>query len=154
MGRRSKGTRLWLRSERRDSAGKITHEAVWFILDGGRQIGTGCGAEDVAGAENKLAAYCEGREVKTKYVYFVSAEHEGFPIKIGISESHKTRFTALQVALPYPLKVLAILPTEDGIFERRLHRKFAHLRLNGEWFKADPELISYIDNLIKERRAA
>lgn len=57
MSRRAKGPRLWLRPVRRDSDGRITHESAWFILDGGRQIGTGCSAGDPVGAERALQSY-------------------------------------------------------------------------------------------------
>jgi hypothetical protein len=29
--------------------------------------------------------------------------------------------------------------------ERRWHARFAHLRVTGEWFRADPELLVAID---------
>jgi hypothetical protein len=39
---------LWLRPERRDVAGKLTHAAAWFIVDGAsqRSIGLGIGASE------------------------------------------------------------------------------------------------------------
>ena|ERR1039458_689013 len=39
MPRRSRGPRLWLRPERRDTGGRVTHAATWLILDGSRQLG-------------------------------------------------------------------------------------------------------------------
>jgi integrase len=57
MPRRSKGTRLWLRRERRDKEGRITHPAVYVIRDGGYQESTGCGQDDRGAAERKLEAY-------------------------------------------------------------------------------------------------
>lgn len=55
MPRRAKGPRLWLRPARRDKRGRLTHAPSVFILDGGRQIGTGCvGIED---AEPALETY-------------------------------------------------------------------------------------------------
>jgi integrase len=53
----SKGTRLWLRRERRDKEGRITHPAVYVIRDGGYQESTGCGQNDRGAAERKLEAY-------------------------------------------------------------------------------------------------
>lgn len=155
MGRRCKGARLWLRPERRDASGNLTHSASWFILDGSRQIATGCIVSERAEAENFLLKYQqEGQEQKTKYVYFVTTDHPDFPIKIGISEVCNPRFTALQVALPYRLKVLAIAPSQEPIFERRLHRRFAHIRLHGEWFSQTVELLDYISTLVKHDQAA
>jgi integrase len=53
----AKGARLWLRKARRDKKGKITHPAVWLILDGKHQESTECGADDRTGAERQLEAY-------------------------------------------------------------------------------------------------
>jgi integrase len=57
MPRRSKGARLQLRAARRDKAGNITHQATWIIRDSGRDIGTGCAADEIAAAEQKLKDY-------------------------------------------------------------------------------------------------
>lgn len=57
MPRRSKGARLQLRAARRDKAGNITHSATWVIRDNGRYIGTGCAADEIETAEQKLKEY-------------------------------------------------------------------------------------------------
>ena len=57
MSARSKGARLWLRRERRDANGRISHVATWVIRDGEHQEGTGHGVDDRRGAERALAAY-------------------------------------------------------------------------------------------------
>jgi integrase len=57
MSARSKGARLWLRRERRDANGRISHVATWVIRDGEHQEGTGYGVDDRRGAERALAAY-------------------------------------------------------------------------------------------------
>jgi len=57
MPRRSKGARLQLKAERRDKARNITHRATWIIRDNGRDISTGCPADEVAAAEQKLKDY-------------------------------------------------------------------------------------------------
>jgi len=51
MSRPRKGPRLYLRAARRDRA------AVYVIIDGSREIGTGCGADRAGDAEAALAAY-------------------------------------------------------------------------------------------------
>jgi integrase len=50
MPRRSKGPRLYLRERK-------GREAVFVILDGGNEVGTGCGADNRGGAERELQAY-------------------------------------------------------------------------------------------------
>ena len=57
MPRRSKGARLQLKAARRDKSGKITHQATWIIRDNGRDVGTGCAADEIVAAERKLENY-------------------------------------------------------------------------------------------------
>ena len=57
MPRRSKGARLQLKAPRRDKSGKVTHRATWIIRDNGRDVGTGCAADEIAAAERKLEDY-------------------------------------------------------------------------------------------------
>lgn len=59
---RGKGIRLWLQPERRDrETGRILEHAVWVIRDGPRKRSTGCGPNDRAQAEGKLAHYIAER---------------------------------------------------------------------------------------------
>src|SRR5262245_54390484 len=58
MPEAAKGPRLWLRRERRDKSGAVTHKAMWFIRDDGRyQQSTGCGIDDRERAVQLLADY-------------------------------------------------------------------------------------------------
>ena len=57
MPRRSKGARLQLKAERRGADGSVTHRATWIIRDNGRDVSTGCGANEVGAAEQKLNEY-------------------------------------------------------------------------------------------------
>ncbi len=57
MPRRRKGARLELRPARRDNTGNVTHQATWRIRDSVRDIGTGCAANEIAAAEQKLKEY-------------------------------------------------------------------------------------------------
>lgn len=61
MPRRSKGVRLQLKAARRDKLGKITHQATWIIRDNGRDVGTGCAADEIAAAEKKLKEYIDSK---------------------------------------------------------------------------------------------
>ena len=55
MPRRRKGPRLWLRKPWKDRGTK--RDAAWFILDGARQIPTGCAANEAQEAEQRLVEY-------------------------------------------------------------------------------------------------
>src|SRR5258708_19660323 len=57
MPRRSKGARLQLKAARRDESGNITHRATWVIRDNGRDVSTGCAADEIGAAEEKLRDY-------------------------------------------------------------------------------------------------
>ena len=65
MPRRAKGPRLWLRPARRDASNRVTHQATWIIRDRSFQGATGCGHDDLAGAERQLAEYIAGKHVTT-----------------------------------------------------------------------------------------
>ena len=67
MPRRSKGARLQLKAARRDESGQITHRATWIIRDNGRDVSTGCAAEEIAAAEAKLRDYIAKATFQTVY---------------------------------------------------------------------------------------
>lgn len=79
----------------------------------------------------------------TGWVYFIRV---GDLVKIGYSRNPTQRFYALQ-----PSEVLHL---EPGTMtdERRCHLAFAHLRVEGELFRPEPDLLAFIDDL--RRKAA
>jgi hypothetical protein len=81
-------------------------------------------------------------------VYFIQSGDNG-PIKIGISHNPKSRLTELQTAHHDKLRILKVVDGDERR-EGGLHSKFEKYRLNGEWFKNDPELLSYIHTANKE----
>lgn len=85
----------------------------------------------------------DNRAKAVPVTYFVRA---GDAIKIGSANDFKSRLRALQTAREAPLEVLAVVPS-SAADEFQTHQRFAHLRLKGEWFKAAPELLSFIEGL-------
>jgi hypothetical protein len=83
----------------------------------------------------------EGR-ASDECVYWIQEGADG-PIKIGRTRDVWKRRKELQTGNSRPLNVLATV-TGDGQTERALHSTFAHLRLMGEWFRADSELVQYV----------
>lgn len=81
---------------------------------------------------------------KQEVIYFVQAGKDG-PIKIGHSSTGglKARIGELQVGSQAKLILLGI---ELGTLtdETKRHVKFNHLRLRGEWFKPDRDLLEHI----------
>lgn len=81
-------------------------------------------------------------------IYYIQ-EHENrkAPIKIGsTSKDPLQRLCELQTGYPRALCVLATR-TGDAQVERLEHRRWKHLHLNGEWFKAEADLLAYVDSL-------
>jgi hypothetical protein len=76
------------------------------------------------------------------FVYFVQAGVGG-PIKIGWSQDVARRMAELQTANAHRLLLLG---TQRGRMETEasMHAKFAHLRLEGEWFRDAPEIREHL----------
>jgi hypothetical protein len=80
-------------------------------------------------------------------VYFVT---DGSAIKIGFSVDATQRLPNLQTATPRDLRLIASFPgSEDD--EASLHAHFCHLKIRGEWFTADEELLTFIADLERGR---
>lgn len=77
------------------------------------------------------------------WTYFIRVEDA---IKIGSATSFKRRLHALQTAHEKPIEVLAVVPVALAD-EYKTHQLFAHLRIRGEWFQADRELLYFIEGL-------
>lgn len=74
------------------------------------------------------------------YTYFFQ---RGSTIKIGHSAIPKQRISHIRSGSAEPVEVLAVIPNTI-IDEATAHEKFAHLRISGEWFRAEPDLIEFI----------
>ena len=84
------------------------------------------------------------------FVYFVF-NADSNAIKIGKARDLEKRIRSLQTVSPSRLKLLKATQVTDekeaSLLESSLRRKFAHLRITGEWFKAESELLDYLENL-------
>lgn len=80
-------------------------------------------------------------------VYFIG-QPEGGPVKIGAARDPRLRLAEFQIGSPDQLVILGQVVTDDYRAEERAHhRRFAHLRIRGEWFTRAPELIEYLATL-------
>jgi len=80
-------------------------------------------------------------------VYFLRVGDDG-PIKIGFTRDIIRRLRGLQTAHPEEIRLLAkIVVRFPRQLEREVHARFAHLRISGEWFRAEPELLDYVRGL-------
>ena len=76
-------------------------------------------------------------------VYLIS--HEDKYLKIGHTNDINNRFSQLQVSTPIKLKLIHLI--KGGVnLEKELHQKFNDLRVNGEWFVYDPEILNYFSS--------
>lgn len=71
-------------------------------------------------------------------IYAIQGEHGG-PVKIGSTRDPAMRLRELQAASPMPLRIVRSFPG-NRVMESRLHDQLRHLRINGEWFRDEPEL--------------
>jgi len=81
------------------------------------------------------------------YTYFILGS-EG--IKIGQSFSPRSRMRDLQPGSATPFKLLLAVPY-SLIPEPEAHKKFKHLRMMGEWFRPEQELLDFIEGLKPNR---
>lgn len=81
----------------------------------------------------------------TSVVYFIRM---GDLIKIGTTISIRKRVSQLSLTMSH------VLATEPGseVLESRLHEKFAHLREHGEWFRPEPDLLEYVEEVKRRAR--
>lgn len=56
------------------------------------------------------------------------------------------RIEELQTGSPDELVVLACVPQWGVKEEYALHKRFAHLRVRGEWFRPEKELLDFVGN--------
>lgn len=72
-------------------------------------------------------------------------------IKIGYTAALKQRLSSIGDTMPYPIELLHDVPG-DRFSEAWHHWRFDHLRVKGEWFKDDPELLDYIKSLKEQTK--
>jgi hypothetical protein len=89
---------------------------------------------------NTIAIGLPKAEAEVGLIYFVGF---GGRIKIGFTTNLERRLSALQTSCPAPLTIQATIPG-TRLEEKRLHKRFAHLKLSGEWFRLSKTIINYI----------
>lgn len=76
-------------------------------------------------------------------VYLIRAANN--LIKIGIAKDVSQRLQQLDTMSPLPLDLIATLDTTSARrLERKLHERFAHKRVRGEWFGLSDEDIAWV----------
>lgn len=78
---------------------------------------------------------------KDSYVYFIG--NGGHHVKIGVSSQPAQRLRDMQVASPFKLEMLLIIPGTRAD-ERELHGLCSEEWVMGEWFRLTKELRDFI----------
>lgn len=114
--------------------------------DGKRQFAAPSGENESASGAANGTQLTHGRSRRVReyeassFTYFV---RDGDAIKIGTSVHPEKRIKSLQTGISRPLETLAIV-SMDIADEIETHEKFAHIRISGEWFRSEPELLQFI----------
>lgn len=77
------------------------------------------------------------------FVYLVRG---GDCIKIGTAKDVKKRLSGLQTGSPLKLEMLTYF-RGDTTVENALHQRFESLRSHGEWFRAEPPLLAFVEEM-------
>jgi hypothetical protein len=82
------------------------------------------------------------------FVYLVGSP-DGY-CKIGRAKEIHARIAAINLQLPFRVELIHSIETSDMVWaERWLHKKYAHCRMNGEWFLLTAEDINWIKSLTR-----
>ena len=80
------------------------------------------------------------------YIYAIT---NGTDIKIGYSSNVKRRLKQLNTGSSINLYVLCTFKGGREL-ESEIHSMFKKIRYNGEWFKADKELLEYLNSMSED----
>lgn len=78
-----------------------------------------------------------------EHVYFIQSGGQSGPLKIGVSANPLLRLRELQQGNPDRLEIIGTMPGNRRL-ERAYHELHDHIRIRGEWFAAEPELLESI----------
>lgn len=86
-------------------------------------------------------------KMNDRLLYCVTTDRRSFPVKIGKTSRRNIqgRFTSLQVALPWKLRILLVVECDDA-FEREMHRLCRDEHLRAECFIATIGLLDVIES--------
>jgi hypothetical protein len=93
---------------------------------------------------NRFDLFWRGDFQEAGYVYCLSDQQGHY--KLGRTKHLQTRIRALGTQPPFKIKLLFTHYVFDAaLYEKILHRHFAHKRMNGEWFALDDKELELIE---------
>lgn len=123
------------------SGALLLHAADIGLLGGAKKKEYSVEFQEKSVSDNEVVGILESYE-GTDCVYFLKAKSLGL-IKIGFSGNVAKRVSSLQTSSPDDLLLMKIIKGGQKV-EATLHQKFAKLRVRGEWFSPDKELVDFI----------
>ena len=134
MGQKRKGPRLYFDRNRER----------WVIREDDAFVRTRYRFEQEHLAKVALNRYIRTRPWRLeRFIYFVTCDTSDFPVKIGMSGDLQERLRDLRTAMPFEPILLGSFPGTSKD-ESTIHKRFAELRLRGEWFSRSSGLMEYI----------
>jgi hypothetical protein len=129
-------------------------ERLFAILDDVQQEMEQALKEQISNDEREIADSQQQNSIprivlkdKPGYIYLVKASDY---YKIGLSKQPKVRFSQIGLQLPFPYEVLHLISATNMYeAESKLHQKYAHQRLNGEWFSLTENEVAEIRSIEK-----
>lgn len=86
------------------------------------------------------------RRIKKPDLVYFALDEEGGRIKIGCSSDYVRRIQRVAREAGCRLEPVGIL-SGSRLTEARIHERFSHLRLHGEWFRFSQEIYDFIDRV-------
>lgn len=88
------------------------------------------------------------RAARPGYVYLIRSETGYY--KIGRTTDPDDRILTFSVKLPFEVEYDCLIRSPDhAAMETTLHNRFAHKRVNGEWFALDADDVAYMRELAR-----
>ncbi len=94
-----------------------------------------------------------GKKFGNGFVYLIRGQYQGkIAYKIGKANSLKERLRKFEVIIPFDIELVYGCYVRNPLnFEKRLHNKFKHKRVAGEWFDLDEkDILTIFVDFIKE----
>jgi len=86
-------------------------------------------------------------QVQNPFVYYCAWADRPDAIKIGYTTNVLSRMKSFLTGSPSDLWMIAIQPVKSIDDEARLHGRFRHHKIRGEWFHAKEDLLTHILSL-------
>lgn len=87
------------------------------------------------------------------WTYFLVMHSPERYVKIGRSWPHSLsgRLEQYKVGSPFEVELIGVISNTSGFDEKSIHKRFAHHRFRGEWFRLDQEILDFVrDNRLDE----